>query len=413
MTGNSDLWKRVSHVMDQAPGTRFANLLLAGGLEKRTDLRHANLRGCDLSGGDFSRCDLVGTNLTDANLTETDLSGSDMTGAKLDGARLHGANLTGVTGLDDLSGIDPASFDSTTKWPIPPWAAAAGRDQYGPWASFTVPNTTVTQRLRWCPPPTTSFQMGSPPDEEGRYGEEDLSDPIAFAQGYWIFETPCTQALWTAVMGKNPSHFKGPDRPVEQVSFKDANGFIKKLNRLCPGLNLALPSEAQWEYACRGGTKGATWLGPAVVDGKANKALLDRIAWYGDNSEGETHPVGEKEPNPWGLHDMLGNVYEWCADVWHDSHDGADPGRAARAGGRSAGRVIRGGSWSGEARLARAGARYVYDPVLRHLLLGFRCVRGPSGLTYRSETRPAGTVQRQRGDRASRRSRPGAASSSP
>ena len=116
-----------------------------------------------------------------------------------------------------------------------------------------------------------------------------------------MFDTPCTQALWEAVMGENPSHFKGRDRPVESVSWDQCQEFLKRLNERCEGLELKLPTETQWEYACRAGT-----------DTPRYREDLDEIAWYGDNSQDETHPVGQKVPNDWGLYDTLGNVDEWC-----------------------------------------------------------------------------------------------------
>ena len=316
-------------------------------------------------------------------------------------------------GIKALGGM----IDTPPPGPDPDWADDSGQDQFGHWASFTVTpadgGPAVTQRLRWIPPGT--FRPGSPPDEEGRRDNENQGPEVTFAQGFWLFDTPCTQALWMAVMGRNnnPSHFKqNPAQPVEVVSFQDAQAFIRALNDLKPGLDLALPSETAWEYACRAGTDQATYAGPAMIDGKANAPVLDRIAWWSGNSERRTHPVGQKEPNGWGLYDMLGNVWEWCADAWHGSHDGADPAGAARPGS-TAGRVIRGGSWNAVARRARAGYRDGGGPEDRGIDLGFRCVRGRFGLPVRSETRPAGTVQRQRRDGASRRSPPGAASSSP
>ena len=155
-----------------------------------------------------------------------------------------------------------------------------------------------------------------------------------------MFDTPCTQALWEAVMGANPSTFKAPDRPVETVSWDDCQEFVQRLNGRVVGLELGLPSEAQWEYACRAGTETARY-----------RDSLDEIAWYDENSGGETHAVGGKLPNGWGLYDMLGNVWEWCADAWREDY--SQP-RVVETGGRaSVLRVIRGGSWVSD----RAGTR--------------------------------------------------------
>ena len=130
---------------------------------------------------------------------------------------------------------------------IPPaWAWEWGEDRYGPWGLFRVKG--VCQRLRWIPP--GRFLMGSPPEEAGRYDDEGPQRMVRIAEGFWLFDTPCTQELWEAVMGENPSRFRSPTRPVEQVSWKDAGAFVKRLNRQLKDLELSLPSEAQWEYAC-------------------------------------------------------------------------------------------------------------------------------------------------------------------
>ncbi len=300
-----------------------------------------------------------------------------------------------IAGLTALGGmLEPADEGQTGEaeidWPVPTpdtsWADASGTDAIGLWASFDVPaknGRKVTQRLRWIPPGT--FRMGSPKSEEGRWRNEDLSEPITFAAGYWMFDTPCTQALWEAVMGgPSPSGFKGRNRPVENVPFHGIKGvkgvreFVQQLNSLKPNLNLSLPSEAQWEYACRAGDMdNATYAGPAIVDGKDNAAVLDKIAWWGTNSGG-THDVRGKEANKWGLYDMLGNVWEWCADEYAPTHADAPRDGAARGAGgasRAAKRVIRGGSWSFGARGVRAAFRLGVDPGDRDGDLGFRCAR--------------------------------------
>ena len=312
----------------------------------------------------------------------------------------------------------------------PPWADDGGTDQYGRWVSFGVPagdGTTVVQRMRWIPP--GRFIMGSD-GEPGRYEDEGPRHPVAIADGFWLFDTPCTQALWLAVMdGDNPSRFQSPTRPVEQVTFRDVMAFIKKVNALRPGLNLELPSEARWEYACRAGTVEATYAGPMEILGANSAPLLDSIAWYGGNSgvgfeldnghdltrvperqhpdsPGGTHPVGQKAPNQWGLYDMLGNVWEWCTDQWHDSYDGApDDGSAWTGREGAANRVIRGGSWDDGARRVRAACRYGSVPANRHDSLGFRCAR------VSSASPPAGAKRRAGRSKPGERSEPAATTS--
>jgi formylglycine-generating enzyme required for sulfatase activity len=244
----------------------------------------------------------------------------------------------------------------------PGWAEEWGQDQYGGWCSLCVGD--VTQRLRWIPP--GRFLMGSPHDEKGRVAFEGPQHEVRIEPGFWIFDTPCTQALWQAVMGENPSHFQGPDRPVELVSWEHCQAFLKRLNEQFASLGLALPSEAQWEYACRAGTEGPRY-----------GEDLDAIAWYKKNSKDETHPVGGKAPNDWGLYDMLGNVWEWCADVWTDDY--SQPARSGTTASKSVRRVVRGGSWDNDAPGVRAAFRGRSDPSLRNVFLGFRCAEFREG----------------------------------
>jgi len=254
----------------------------------------------------------------------------------------------------------------------------------------------VAQRLRWIPP--GSFVMGSPESEAGRYDDEGQHE-VTLTEGCWLGETPVTQALWQAVMGANPSRFKSADRPVEQVSWDDCQQLVKALNDMVPGLEARLPTEAEWEHACRAGTTTATWAGDLEILGRNNAPLLDSIAWYGGNcgvdfeladgwdttgeyweekqydfSRGGTHPVGRKEPNPLGLYDMLGNVYEWCAD-WYGPYQ-AEPVTDPRGPDVGASRVVRGGGWVSIARYVRAAYRGWDHPADRYGNLGLRLARG-------------------------------------
>ncbi|MBI3246244.1 MAG: formylglycine-generating enzyme family protein [Deltaproteobacteria bacterium] len=242
----------------------------------------------------------------------------------------------------------------------PPWASAWGQDPYGPWAALCVGE--VEQRLRWIPP--GRFLMGSPETEQSRDDDEGPRHEVQLSQGFWLFDTPCIQDLWQAVMGENPSRFKEKEwqeRPVESVSWEDCQQFITKLNAQLPELALALPTEAEWEYACRAGTTTARYA-----------KNLGVIAWYEQNSKGETHPVKLKQPNAWGLYDMLGNVAEWCYD---DLRDYAEPIGPDPLGPTTAGafRVIRGGDWHWDARDVRSACRRVDHPGYHFVNLGFRC----------------------------------------
>ena len=246
---------------------------------------------------------------------------------------------------------------------LPPGTWTEGRDKFGTYADVVIPGTKAKFRMRWIEPGT--FVMGSPATEEGRTGEEGPRHKVTLRQGFWMADAECTQAVYEAVMGKNPSFFKGADRPVEQVSWHDVQAFLTKLNARIPGFEARLPTEAEWEYAARARTT------------KARYGDFDAIAWHWDNSAGETypatHPVKQKQPNAWGLYDMLGNVWEWCAD-WKGPYDS---GHAYDPIGPSKGvrRVARGGSWFNGAQNVRAAFRLARDPSFRDFL-GFRFVRG-------------------------------------
>ena len=311
----------------------------------------------------------------------------------------------------------------------PDWASEWGHDRFGVYVALSV--NDVTQRLRWIPP--GPLLMGSPAGETGRFEWEGPQHEVLIAEGYWLFDTPCTQALWEAVTGENPSRFRSPTRPVEQVSYEDVQNFLQKLNARVEGLDLCLPSEAQWEYACRAGTTTATWAGDLTILGENNAPLLDKIAWYGGNSgvgfeleNGEdssgwpgkqhehtragTRPVGQKAANPLGLHDMLGNVWEWCADHWHESYSGAPTDGSAwidRAG--AAFRVVRGGSWIIVARPVRAAYRGRVR-ARRPQRLPRLSLRPSSGERQRKRSgAEGGEEQAQRAERASGDDQPVAA----
>jgi len=203
-----------------------------------------------------------------------------------------------------------------------------------------------------------TFIMGSESSEA--YNDEKPIHRVTL-DGFWIGKYEVTQAEWVKVMGSNPSSFKGNDwLPVENVSWNDVQAYIQKLNA-ATGKHYRLPTEAEWECACRAGTTGDRY------------GALASIAWYDDNSGGRTHPVGEKGPNAFGLYDMLGNVWEWCAD-WYGSYWA---GSVTNPHGPSTGasRVVRGGSWFYFARVARASFRIIYDPSGRFGYLGFRLAR--------------------------------------
>lgn len=221
----------------------------------------------------------------------------------------------------------------------------------------------VTMRLMLLP--AGSFWMGSVEN----LGEEDESPRhrVTFSQPFYIGVCTVTQAQWIAVMGDNPSHFRGAQLPVDSVSWEDCQRFFTRLAART-GRQFALPTEAQWEYACRAGTE-TKWN-----FGESENAAPDH-AWLRDNSSNTTHPVGQKPPNAWGLYDMHGNIAQWCAD-WYDKHTydaGAvtDPTGPKTATG---GRVLRGGAWGDAPEGIRAAARNCLGPDGKHAGIGFRCV---------------------------------------
>jgi formylglycine-generating enzyme required for sulfatase activity len=221
--------------------------------------------------------------------------------------------------------------------------------------------------FRYCPP--GNFMMSSPETEEGRIDNEKQV-PVRITKGFWLAEMECTQASWQAVMGENPSDFKGSEQlPVENVSWEDVQGLIGKMNRaggLPAGWKWALPTEAQWEYACRAGTTTAFSFGDTLTSRQAN---------FSDSKIRKTVSVGSYTANAWGLHDMHGNVWEWCAD-WYGKEltGGADPLGASTG----AFRVIRGGSWSNLAAYCCAAFRSDLEPGYRSSILGFRPALVPS-----------------------------------
>ncbi|MBO4545317.1 MAG: formylglycine-generating enzyme family protein, partial [Verrucomicrobia bacterium] len=188
--------------------------------------------------------------------------------------------------------------------------------------NITIPlSDTVNLDMIWINPGT--FMMGSPEDELGRSSDE-TQHQVTLTKGYWLGKYEVTQSQYEAVMGSNPSGFKGADRPVEKVSWDNAMRFCAKLNaqekaagRLPEGYEYTLPTEAQWEYACRADTTTALNNGKNLTNYR-ECSEIDEVGWYEWNSDKQTHSVGLKKPNAWGLYDMHGNVFEWCLDWYGD-----------------------------------------------------------------------------------------------
>ncbi|MFZ1343567.1 SUMF1/EgtB/PvdO family nonheme iron enzyme [Thiothrix eikelboomii] len=241
----------------------------------------------------------------------------------------------------------------------PAWASASGKDQYGVYADLEFKG--IVQRFRFIEAGT--FWMGSLEDEEGRYDDEILHQ-VTLSQAFWLADTACTQAWWQAVMGNNPAYFKGDQNPVEQVSWEDAQSFIQKLKQQVSGLSLRLPTEAEWEYACRAGTRTPFSFGGTISEQQVN---------FG-NHLGKAVSVKSYPANPWGLYEMHGNVWEWCEDGYADYPPQAvtDP-RGAPA---SSYRVLRGGSWFNFGGDCRSAIRGRGTPDYRISHIGFRFALG-------------------------------------
>lgn len=244
------------------------------------------------------------------------------------------------------------------------WASEYGSDPYGSWAAVAVGEIPMV--FRHVEP--GSFWMGSPVVETGRRHDEGPRHRVTLTHAFWLADVPCTQSLWTEVMDENPSSFRGLDQPVEQVSWQDTQAFLARLNERLPALEARLPTEAEWEYACRAGTTGSVYKKP-----------LSDIAWYGANSGQQTQPVRGKEPNAWGLYDTLGNVWEWCQDAYGPyslSHEHDPVRRRELDTSEGVSRSLRGGAWSFSPRMVRAASRRGYNSAFKSRHFGFRIARG-------------------------------------
>jgi formylglycine-generating enzyme required for sulfatase activity len=206
--------------------------------------------------------------------------------------------------------------------------------------------------------PAGSFEMGS---NLNASSDQSPEHEVTISRAFEMQTTEVTQAEWRSVMGNDPSHFQGDDLPVDQVSWQDAQDFIRHLNKLDPGKGYRLPTEAEWEYACRAGSTDRGFPD------------LDEVAWWHKNSEDQTHPVAQKQPNAWGLYDMIGNVWELCAD-WKSPYP-AGPVTDPQGPPHGYYKVSRGGSWFDVAAAANPAFRSVPDPDYRGNSMGFRLAR--------------------------------------
>ncbi|HAV34433.1 MAG TPA: hypothetical protein DCX79_20735 [Planctomycetaceae bacterium] len=282
----------------------------------------------------------------------------------------------------------PAARLQLHKVPRPDWARRFWQDAWGTAAEFRIGDVLFV--MRWIPP--GRFLMGSPDDEKGRDSDEGPLHEVTISRGYWLGQTPVTQQQWQAVvqaaertasgssqrsrrssgsaaaaggsqLKAEPSLFSGnPLHPVERVNWHQCVQYCQLVQGLLGGeLQFRLPSEAEWEYACRAGTSGAFNDDSACTEPEGTDPAPEKLGWYTKNSGGKTHPVGLKQSNGWGLYDMHGNVWEWCRDAprQYSSEPQVDPVGSETSG---ASRVLRGGSWNNNARNCRAAYRNTNDP---------------------------------------------------
>ncbi len=325
-------------------------------------------------------------------------------------AELSGLAKTKVEGRLAQAAVEPATEGARTGKPPPPAVApfdekTAKRHQVL-WSHYLgVPVEHDVDlgggvKLTMVLIPPGEFMMGSPDAErqmaieEAKAGNDTWAieripteaprHRVRITRPFYLGKYEVTQAQWLAVMGNNPSQFQAPGNPVEQVSWENIQPFLAKLNtartRRVPAakmgsaataMKFALPTEAQWEYACRAGTTTAFCFGD-------NAAMLGQYGWVKGNSDGKTHPVGELKANAWGLHDMLGNVWEWCADRWAPDYYANSPMDNPPGPGTGSDRVRRGGGWNDNAGLCRSAHRSRSTPVSRTSRLGFRLALVPA-----------------------------------
>ena len=231
--------------------------------------------------------------------------------------------------------------------------------------TIRIPDTDVQIMMKLIPAGT--FNMGSPDWEVDREADEGPCHPVTITEPFYIGVYEVTQEQWFAVMGDNPSFNAASGNPVELVSWNDCQDFITAINAMDIG-TFRLPTEAEWEYACRAGNTARFSFGDGLT-----YAEIGDYAWYLGNSSDATHAVGEKAPNEWGLYDMHGNVYEWCFD-WYGAYDSAEQIDPLGPSTSSA-RALRGGGWASHPQACRSANRGSYTPTSMSVSLGFRLVR--------------------------------------
>ncbi len=270
--------------------------------------------------------------------------------------------LTYQSGEDEYEG----TVDFTCNWRGPKEIAVALKKM-----EFSKINLPGNVKLEMVKVKKGNFTMSK---SDGANYSNEVEHDVTLHNDFYIGKYEVTQAQWNAIMPNNPSNWKGNNLPVEQVTWHEAMEFCSKLNQkgLAPsGWKFTLPTESQWEYAAHGGHKRTRYY---KYSGSDN---IDAVAWYGSNSSSQTHPVGQKKSNDLGLHDMSGNVWEWCLDNYKDKSNDAVAEFSRDNDSVGSSRVLRGGSWSNIAGYCRSAYRYCWNPEGRYVSLGFRLALVP------------------------------------
>ncbi|MEI8376428.1 MAG: SUMF1/EgtB/PvdO family nonheme iron enzyme [Planctomycetota bacterium] len=282
--------------------------------------------------------------------------------------------------ITDLGRDIPTVSGKSPPLAVAPFDEKMAKKHQSRWARYlgepVVQTNSIKMKLVLIPP--GKFQMGSPDSESGALKNEKPQHSVRITKPYWLGVTEVTQEQYQRVMGSNPSGFKGPKNPVEKVSWDEAVEFCRKLSAL-PGekaakRRYALPTEAQWEDACRAGNPGRRYFSPrpGLLAAGEEEKLLGEYAWSSENAGGKTHLVGEKKSNAFGLYDMYGNVWEWCADWLDEGYYAKSPLDDPMGATGGSLRVFRGGSWLNYAGLCRSAFRHGDSPGNRYDFLGFR-----------------------------------------
>lgn len=269
---------------------------------------------------------------------------------------------------------------SPPQFPMP-WAVDWGEDRYGLWMSFSFKR--IRQTFRWIRPGT--FLMGSAKDEHGErpWLGKETQHQVFLSQGFWLADTPVTQAMWHAVMQTSPGGFKGDLNPVTRISWQDTQTFLARLNRLIPGFSGRLPTEAEWEYACRAGSTTPFSLGSNISPKQVN--YDGRYPYQPEKNKKnkevgvyrkQTVTVKQFPCNTWGLFEMHGNIWEWCQDYWQDNL-GTEPCVDPQGPLQALYRSVRGGSWASDACFVRSACRDRYPPNYCFGSVGMRLAINP------------------------------------